>query len=187
MKPSRLKNGLRLGAAAVSAVLLSASIVFVLSRLGDRGSSPPADPNAPVGPSLTGSTSPSADSPDLSSVIGTWEFVSLTGVPLSLLPPGALRGPRDDIVIRADGSFRWGHWSGFVKFDVAGGKFGMFPTQPGKLQRRFEEYNAGVGISIVHGRMQVWLPDLGQDRDVDVGQSQEDIDSPDMLFRRAGS
>jgi hypothetical protein len=56
--------------------------------------------------------------------------------------------------------------------------------RPANLRRRFEEYNASVGIVIVHGEMQVWLPDLGQDRDIDVGQSQEDIDSPDMLFRR---
>jgi hypothetical protein len=32
--------------------------------------------------------------------------------------------------------------------------------------------------------MQVWLPDLGQDRDVDFGDAVEDIDSPDMEFRR---
>lgn len=31
------------------------------------------------------------------------------------------------------------------------------------------------------------LPDLGQDRDVDRGEAQEDIDSPDMAFRRAGA
>jgi hypothetical protein len=32
--------------------------------------------------------------------------------------------------------------------------------------------------------MQIWLPDLGQDRDVDFGDAVEDIDSPDMEFRR---
>lgn len=173
-----------LGAAAVSAVLLAASIVFLLSRPGDHAPLQPGGSERPVGPSPAGSPSPSADSPDLSALIGNWEFVSLTGVPVSLLPPGAVRGPRDDIVIRADGSFRWGHWSGFLKFDVAGDKFGMYPTLPTKLRRRFEEYNAGVGISIVRGKMAVILPDLGQDRDIDLGQAAEDIDSPDMMFHR---
>jgi len=32
--------------------------------------------------------------------------------------------------------------------------------------------------------MQVWLPDLGQDRDVDFGAAVEHIDSPDMAFRK---
>jgi hypothetical protein len=61
----------------------------------------------------------------------------------------------------------------------------MFVTRPANLRQRFEEYNASVGIVITGDEMQVWLPDLGQDRDIDVGQTQEDIDSPDMLFRRA--
>lgn len=94
--------------------------------------------------------------------MGTWEFVSLTGTPVSLLPPGAVRGPREDIVILADGSFSWGNWSGFVEFDVSGGKFALFPTQPTKLRRRFHEDKAGVGLSIVRGKMFVILPDLGR-------------------------
>jgi hypothetical protein len=106
----------------------------------------------------------------------------LTGVPPSLLPDGALRDSRADIIIRGDGTFRWGRWTGYV--EGSAGEFGMFVTRPANLRRRFAEYNASVGIVVVHDEMRVWLSDLGQDRDIDVGQAQEDIDSPDMLFRR---
>jgi hypothetical protein len=35
--------------------------------------------------------------------------------------------------------------------------------------------------------MRIWLPDLGQDRDVDRGEEVvDDNDSPDMAFRRTG-
>jgi hypothetical protein len=37
---------------------------------------------------------------------------------------------------------------------------------------------ASVSISIVGNRMRFWLPDLGQDRDVDFGDAVEDIDPP---------
>jgi hypothetical protein len=36
----------------------------------------------------------------------------------------------------------------------------------------------------MRGKMLLVIPDLGQDRDIDLGQAAEDIDSPDMLFRR---
>jgi hypothetical protein len=133
--------------------------------------------------------SPSVDPPtpppvasSFTSIAGTWEFTSLTGVPPALLPDGALRDSRADIIIRGDGTFRWGRWAGYL--EGSAGKFGMFVTRPANLRRRFEEYNASIGLVIDHDEMRVWLPDLGQDRDIDVGQTQEDIDSPDMLFRR---
>jgi hypothetical protein len=32
--------------------------------------------------------------------------------------------------------------------------------------------------------LKIWLPDLGADRDIDVGNAGEDIDSPDLAFVR---
>jgi hypothetical protein len=136
------------------------------------------------GPGPAGSPSPSPGSSDLSAAIGTWEFVARTGVPLPLLPPGAVRGPESNLVIHADGSFRCGGWTGFVRFEGSEGEFALFLTHPANLRRRFKEYNAGVGVSIDGRKMQTIFPDLGQDRDIDYGQAQEDIDSADMLFRR---
>jgi hypothetical protein len=169
-----------LGAAGVSMALLLASVSYVLFR--PRGDGPSAGSQASVGPPSVDPPTPPPVASNFTSIAGTWEFASLTGVPPSLLPDGALRDSRDDIVIRGDGTFGWGRWTGYI--EGSDGKFGMFVMRPANLRRRFEEYNASVGIVIVHGEMQVWLPDLGQDRDIDVGQSQEDIDSPDMLFRR---
>jgi hypothetical protein len=169
-----------LAAAGLSITLLTASVVCALSRSHGDG---PITRSPRSDDPLAESPSPGREASDLGSIEGTWEFVRLTGVPLSMLPEGALRGPRDDIVIRADGSFRWGSWEGFVQ--ASAGTFGMFVTRPGTLRQRFDRYNASVGIVIVAGEMQIWLPDLGQDRDIDVGQAQEDIDSPDLLFRRA--
>ena len=57
-------------------------------------------------------------------------------------------------------------------------------ARPTDLRQRFDDFAASVSISIVGNRMQFWLPDLGQDRDVDFGDAVEDIDSPDMEFRR---
>jgi hypothetical protein len=52
------------------------------------------------------------------------------------------------------------------------------------LRQRFDEYSAGIGLLLQGSALLIWLPDLGQDRDVDRGEAQEDIDSPDMAFRR---
>jgi hypothetical protein len=176
----RGRRGRWLGAAGVSIALLLASFGYVLFR--PRGDSPSSGSRASVGPPSVDPPTPPPVTSNVTSIAGTWEFASLTGVPPSLLPDGALPDSRDDIIIRGDGTFRWGRWTGYI--EGSGGKFGMFVMRPANLRRRFEEYNASIGIVIVHGEMQVWLPDLGQDRDIDVGQSQEDIDSPDMLFRR---
>jgi hypothetical protein len=61
----------------------------------------------------------------------------------------------------------------------------MFVTEPTPLRQWFDAYSAGIGLLLQGGELLVWLPDLGQDRDVDRGDAQEDIDSPDMAFRRA--
>jgi hypothetical protein len=57
-------------------------------------------------------------------------------------------------------------------------------AQPTNLRQRLDDFGASVSISIVGNRMQIWLPDLGHDRDVDFGDAVEDIDPPDMEFRR---
>ena len=62
--------------------------------------------------------------------------------------------------------------------------FALFVTAPTPLRQRFDEYSAGIGLLVQGRALLIWLPDLGQDRDVDRGEAQEDIDSPDMAFRR---
>ena len=119
---------------------------------------------------------------DVASVVGTWEFAALTGVPPAELPPGSVPDNRRDLVIRSDGSFRWGTWFGHV--DGSGYEFDLFIARPAGLRQRFDDFGASVSISIVGHRMQIGLPDLGQDRDVDFGDAVDDFDSPDMEFRR---
>lgn len=119
---------------------------------------------------------------DVASVVGTWEFAGLTGVRPGELPPGSVPDNRRDLVIRNDGSFRWGTWFGYV--NGSGTEFALFIARPAGLRQRFDDFGASVSISIVGRRIQIWLPDLGQDRDVDFGDAVEDIDSPDMEFRR---
>ena len=113
---------------------------------------------------------------------GTWEFAALTGVPSAELPPGSVPDDRRDLVIRNDGSFRWGTWFGHI--DGSGTEFDLFIARPAGLRQRFDDFGASVSISIVGNRMQIRFPDLGEDRDVDFGDAVEDIDSPDMMFRR---
>jgi hypothetical protein len=121
---------------------------------------------------------------EVASIEGTWVFDALTGVRPSQLPPGSVPDNRHDIVIDETGSFHWGSWSGHV--EGSGNDLKLFVEQPRELGRRFAEYQASVSAWIAGGRMKVWLPDLGQDRDVDFGTAVEDIDSPDMAFRRLG-
>lgn len=121
---------------------------------------------------------------DIGSIEGVWVFQALTGVPPSELPPGSVPDNRHDFVIHESGSFRWGTWSGRV--EGSGNDFLLVVERPRRLGRRFAEYQASVGAWIDGNRLQVWLPDLGQDRDLDFGAAVEDIDSPDMAFRRAG-
>lgn len=123
-----------------------------------------------------------ANATDIAPIAGTWEFDALTGVPPAELPPGSVPDNRHDLVIDDDGSFRWGTWVGHVS--GSNKEFALLVVRPAGLRQRFDEYRASVGISIVGRAMQIWLPDLGQDRDVDFGAAVEDIDSADMAFRR---
>jgi hypothetical protein len=75
-----------------------------------------------------------------------------------------------------------GTWLGHVDGSDPGSA--LLIAGPTDLRQRFDDFGASVSISIVGNRMQIWLPDRGQDRDVDVGDAVEDIDSPDMEFRR---
>jgi hypothetical protein len=75
-----------------------------------------------------------------------------------------------------------GTWFGHVDGSDPGSA--LLIAGPTDLRQRFDDFGASVSISIVGNRMQIWLPDLGQDRDVDVGDAVEDIDSPDMEFRQ---
>jgi len=109
---------------------------------------------------------------DVASVVGTWEFAALTGVPPAELPPGSIPDNRRDLVIGNDGSFRWGTWFGHV--DGSGTDFDLFIARPAGLRQRFDDFSASVSIPIVGKRMQIWLPALGQDRDVDFGDAVED-------------
>ena len=124
-----------------------------------------------------------ADSTGVASIAGTWEFEALTGVPPAELPPGSVPDNRHDLVIDAGGSFRWGSWSGRV--EAMGSDFALVVVRPQRLGQRFIDYGASAGITVVGDDMRIWLPDLGRDRDVDIGAAVEDIDSPDMAFRRA--
>jgi hypothetical protein len=185
VSPSRRKTGWWFGVTSVAVVLTAISTALLLSRPRDQALLQGGGSGDSPGPA--GSPSPSLGASDLSAAIGTWEFVARTGVPLPLLPPSAVRGPEADLVIHADGSFQWGGWTGFVRFEGSEGEFALFLTHPANLRRRFKEYNAGVGVSIAGRKMQIIFPDLGQDRDIDYGQAQEDIDSNVMLFRRVRS
>ena len=124
-----------------------------------------------------------ANSTSPASIAGTWTFDALVGVPPAELPPGSVPDNRHHLVIEADGSFRWGSWADHV--DASGSGFALFVVHPVRLGQRFIDYGASAGISIVRDAMRIWLPDLGRDRDVDIGAAVEDIDSPDMSFRRA--
>ena len=151
-----------------------------------------------TGPACDGATTPDADasvpveeggSPKApqfvpAGITGRWRFEALTGVPPDELPAGALPDNRHDLVISPDGEFRWGRWSGVVS--GAGTRFSMDVTGPASLAQRFDDYGAGIGVLRDGDELHIWLPDLGQDRDVDVGSAVEDIDAPDMAFVRAG-
>jgi hypothetical protein len=167
---------------AVSVVLLLASGGYLLVRSRSTTTIPAREDDALGGSRASGSPSPATTTLDVTPIAGTWRFASITGVAPELLPPGAVPDNRSDIVIRKDGSFRWGHWSGRVK--GSGRSFALFVTEPTPLRQRFDEYSAGIGLLLQGGELLIQLPDLGQDRDVDRGEAQKDIDSPDMAFRR---
>ena len=171
--------------AAVSVVLLLASVGYMLGRSRTQTPTTPAEAERSVGPGPNGSTYPATPPLDVTPIAGTWGFASITGVAPALLPRGAVPDNRSDLVVEGDGSFRWGRWSGRV--EGSGKDFALLVERPTELRQRFDEYGASIGIALRGGELLVSLPDLGQDRDVDRGEAQEDIDSPDMAFRRVGS
>jgi hypothetical protein len=118
----------------------------------------------------------------LERIVGSWRFDRLTGVPPRELPQGALADNRHDLVIAPDGTFTWGSWSGMAS--GAQDRFSLVVTDPSTLARRFDDYGASITIVLVDDEMRIWLPDLGRDRDVDVGTAVEDIDARDMAFVR---
>jgi hypothetical protein len=139
----------------------------------------------PGGGSLTRVTAQADEPADLERLIGAWEFEALTGVPPSELPSGALPDNRHDLIVEEDATFRWGRWGGRIK--GSGSQFELFVTEPATLRTRFEDYGASISVVVTGQQLRMWLPDLGQDRDLDVGDAVEDIDSPDMAYRRSGS
>jgi hypothetical protein len=182
-RPTGSKGTAWRASTAISVVLLLASGGYLLMRSRSTTTIPAREADGSGGSRASGSPSPATTSLDVTPITGTWRFASITGVAPELLPPGAVPDNRSDIVIRKDGSFRWGHWSGRV--EGSGRSFALFATEPTPLRQRFDAYSAGIGLLLQGGELLVWLPDLGQDRDVDRGEAQEDIDSPDMAFRRA--
>jgi hypothetical protein len=112
--------------------------------------------------------------------------VSTRGVPgfVGWLLDGNGSRDRHDLVIDADGSFRWGPWSGYI--DAWSSEFALFVIRPERLGQDFADYGERAGITIEGDEMRIWLPDLGRDRDVDIGAAVEDIDSPDTAFRKIG-
>ena len=115
-------------------------------------------------------------------IVGRWRFDAITGVPPDELPKQALRDNRNDLVIAADGSFHWGGWTGMVT--GAGTDFLLDITAPTALRERFDFYGAAIVVLRDGRTLKIWLPDLGADRDVDVGSAGDDIDSPDLAFVR---
>jgi hypothetical protein len=67
-----------------------------------------------------------------------------------------------------------GTWFGHVDGPDPGSA--LFIARPADLRHRFDDFGANVSISIVGNRMQIWLPGLGQDGDVDFGDAVEDSD-----------
>ena len=124
--------------------------------------------------------------PSWGAIVGRYRFVPGGAPHYNPLPAGALRGPHDDLVIRADGTFGWGRWSGSVSGSPA--SLTLLVEHPNRpTWRFFYGDRLPVGIAIDGVRLKVWLPDLGVDRDIDRGETVgtgQDDDAPDMLFRR---
>lgn len=122
---------------------------------------------------------------DLERIIGTWQFEALTGVPPSDLPPGALPDNQHDLFVGQDATFKWGQGAG--RIEGSRSQFKLFVTKPTTIRNRFVDYGGSINVVVAGQHMRIWLPDLGQDRDVDRGEEVvDDNDSPDMAFRWTG-
>jgi hypothetical protein len=170
-------------AAKLVAVIVVSSIAVV-----SCGQGPPPDSSS-SSPPVGASPADASESPVQSvgpfvgtGIVGRWRFDAITGVPPDELPKQALRDNRNDLVIAADGSFHWGGWTGMVT--GAGTDFLLDITAPTALRERFDFYGAAIVVLRDGRTLKIWLPDLGADRDVDVGSAGDDIDSPDLAFVR---
>ena len=67
----------------------------------------------------------------------------------------------------------------------AGTDFLLDITAPAALREWFDFYGAAIVVLRDGRTLKIWLPDLGADRDIDVGSAGEDIDSPDLAFVRS--
>jgi hypothetical protein len=171
------------GSAKLVAVIVVSSIAVV-----SCGQGPPPDSSS-SSPPVGASPADASESPVQSvgpfvgtGIVGRWRFDAITGVLPDELPKQALRDNRNDLVIAADGSFRWGGWTGMVT--GAGTDFLLDITAPPALRERFDFYGAAIVVLRDGRTLKIWLPDLGADRDVDVGSAGDDIDSPDLAFVR---
>ncbi len=169
-------------------LVLLGALALTACGATDGATSRDLRPSSPSVSNADGAAASPSSGPtkDVSSIVGIWRFDALTGVPPSQLPSGAMADNRQDIVIRDDGSFRWGRWSGSV--EGSGRVFAFLITRPARLRENLEYWGANVGIWRTNEKLWIWFPDLGQDRDFDQGEAvREDIDPPDMRFRRVGS
>jgi hypothetical protein len=153
------------------------------------GQGPPLDSSS-LSPPVDSSPADTSESPAPSvdpfvgtRIVGRWRFDAITGVPPDELPKDALRDNRSDLVIAADGSYRWGAWRGTVT--GAGTDFLLDITAPAALRERFDFYGAAIVVLRDGRTLKIWLPDLGADRDIDFGTAGEDIDSPDLALVRS--
>lgn len=170
-------------AAKLVAVIVVSSIAVVSCGQGPPPDSPSSSPPVGASPADASESPVQAVGPFVGTgIVGRWRFDAITGVPPDELPKQALRDNRNDLVIAADGSFRWGRWTGMVT--GAGTDFLLDITAPTALRERFDFYGAAIVVLRDGRTLKIWLPDLGADRDVDVGSAGDDIDSPDLAFVR---
>jgi hypothetical protein len=170
-------------AAKLVAVIVVSSIAVVSCGQGPPPDSPSSSPPVGASPADASESPVQGVGPFVGTgIVGRWRFDAITGVPPDELPKQALRDNRNDLVIAADGSFRWGRWTGMVT--GAGTDFLLDITAPTALRERFDFYGAAIVVLRDGRTLKIWLPDLGADRDVDVGSAGDDIDSPDLAFVR---
>jgi hypothetical protein len=165
------------------AVIVVSSVAAVSCGRGPPPNSSSSSPPVEASPADTSASPVPSVGPFVGTgIVGRWRFDAITGVSPDELPKDALRDNRDDLVIAADGLFRWGGWTGTVT--GAGTDFLLDITAPTALRKRFDFSGAAIVVLRAGRTLKIWLPDLGTDRDVDMGSAGEDIDSPDLAFVR---